>query len=292
MVEGAGGAGGLHRAPPGLVVAVPGDGLGQALVEVVGGGPAELADPAGVQRVAPVVAWPVGHELDHVLAGAERGQDAAGQLQVGDLVAAADVVDGAGLAAPQHQVDGAAVVEHVQPVADVAAAAVQRHLVAVHQVGDEQRDDLLGELVGPVVVGAAGHHHVQLVGGGVGQGDQGAAGLAGRVRRGRLQPVVLGEGALADGAVLLVGADLEEAPDPGGAGRLGQGGHPDGVGPHRLQRLHDRAVDVGLGGEVDHHVVAGDGLGDLVGVADVALEEPVPGVALQVGDAGPWSRRR
>ncbi len=42
----------------------------------------------------------------------------------------------------------------VQPVAHVRAVAVQRHLLAVHQVGDEQRDDLLGELVGAVVVRA------------------------------------------------------------------------------------------------------------------------------------------
>src|SRR4029450_2643366 len=123
------------------------DGLGQALVEVVGRGPAELADPGGVQRVAPVVARPVGPELDHLLAGPEGGQDAPGQLQVGDLVAGPDVVDGAGLAAPQHQDDGAAVVEHVQPIADVAAAAVQRHLVAVEQVGDDTGQHRLGEPV-------------------------------------------------------------------------------------------------------------------------------------------------
>src|SRR4029450_1305911 len=106
----------------------PGDRLGQALVEVVGGRPAELADPGRVQRVAPVGGGAGGGELEPGPAGPEGGEDAPGQLQVGDLVAAADVVDGPGLAAPQDQVDGAAVVEHVQPVADVAAGAVQGDL--------------------------------------------------------------------------------------------------------------------------------------------------------------------
>jgi hypothetical protein len=67
----------------------------------------------------------------------------------------------------QHQVDPAAVVVDVQPVADVQPLAVERHLQAVHQVRDEQRDDLLGELVGPVVVRAAGDADLHAEGAGV-----------------------------------------------------------------------------------------------------------------------------
>jgi hypothetical protein len=48
------------------------------------------------------------------------------------------------------------VVLDVEPVALVAAVAVEGDLLVVEQVGDEQRDHLLGELVGAVVVGAAG----------------------------------------------------------------------------------------------------------------------------------------
>jgi hypothetical protein len=59
------------------------------------------------------------------------------------------VVDLAGAALLQAQLDAGAVVGDVQPVADVAAVAVERDLLAVEQVGDEQRDDLLRELVGP-----------------------------------------------------------------------------------------------------------------------------------------------
>ena len=74
----------------------------------------------------------------------------------GDLVAGADVVDLADRALAQHQVDAGAVVLDVAPVADVQAVAVERDLLAVEQVGDEQRDDLLGELVGAEVVRRAG----------------------------------------------------------------------------------------------------------------------------------------
>src|SRR6266702_3913807 len=285
-LEGAGRPGWFQRPPPGLVLAVPADGRGQAGVEAARGRPAQLPDLGRVHRVAPVMPWPVADVLDHLLASAEGGQEMAGQLEVADLVAGADVVDLPAAATTQHQVDGAAVVKHIEPVADVAAAAIQRHLVPVNQVGHKQRDDLLGELIGPVVVGAAGHHHVQLKGGGIRQRHQRAACLARRVRRRRLQPVMLAERPVNDGAVLLVGADLQEAAHASMPCRLGQRRDPERVGPHRLQRRHDRAVHVRLGGEVHHHVVAGQDLGEQARITDVALQEPVVGFCLQVGDAG------
>ena len=70
------------------------------------------------------------------------------------------------------ELDAPAVVVDVQPVADVPAVAVERHLLAVDQVGDEQRDDLLRVLVRAVVVGAAGDPDVQSVGAVVGPAEQ------------------------------------------------------------------------------------------------------------------------
>jgi len=64
------------------------------------------------------------------------------------------------------------VVVDEQPVADVGAGAVERDRLAVEQVGDEQRDDLLGEVVGPVVVAAPGDRDVQAVGLRVRPGEQ------------------------------------------------------------------------------------------------------------------------
>ena len=69
------------------------------------------------------------------------------------------------------------VVVHVDPVAHVATVAVERHLLAIEQVGGEQRDDLLGELVGAEVVAAPSDHHGEAVGGDVAERDEVAAGL-------------------------------------------------------------------------------------------------------------------
>src|SRR5690606_41828598 len=82
----------------------------------------------------------VGHVFHHVPVGTDSLQQQAGQLLVAQLGPAADVVDLAGAAAVEHQLDSPAVVVDMQPVAHVAAVAVQRHRLAVEQVGHEQRD--------------------------------------------------------------------------------------------------------------------------------------------------------
>ena len=57
-----------------------------------------------------------------------------------------------------------AVVIDVQPVAHVQAVAIQRHFRSVDEVGHEQWDDLLRELVRAIVVGAIRDHVRQTVG--------------------------------------------------------------------------------------------------------------------------------
>ena len=97
---GAPGLGGLlGRAPPGLVVAVPGYGLGEAGGEVgVRGLPAELAaELGGVDGVAAVVDGAVAHPVEVVLRAAEGLEDFAqdgqvvGVARVGQLVEHGDV---------------------------------------------------------------------------------------------------------------------------------------------------------------------------------------------------------
>ena len=102
----------------------------------------------------------------------------------------------------------------VQPVAHVEPVAVERHLPPVEQVRDEQRDDLLRELVRPVVVRAAGDAHRQAVGAVVGPGQQVRRRLRRRVRRVRLQRVRLRPRAPLDRAVHLVGGHVHEPRRP------------------------------------------------------------------------------
>ena len=114
-----------------------------------------------------------------------------------------------------------------------------------------------------------------------------AAGLGGRVGRARPQGVVLARGvARLDVAVDLVGRDVDEAAaavaDP-----LEQEVRAEDVGLDEVAGLHDRAVDVRLGGEVDDRVAALGRARDRIGVADRAVHEAV---ALVVGDVGQVGR--
>ena len=43
-------------------------------------------------------------------------------------------------------------VGHVEPVTHILASAVDRYLLAEETLADDERDELLGELVGSVVV--------------------------------------------------------------------------------------------------------------------------------------------
>ena len=78
------------------------------------------------------------------------------EVDVLPLVEAADVVCVGDLSLMEDEVDGTCVVFHKQPVADVLALSVYGQRLAVADVVDEEGDQLLGELVGTVVVGAVG----------------------------------------------------------------------------------------------------------------------------------------
>ena len=153
----------------------------------------------------------------------------------------------------------------------------------------EVRDQLLGELVGAVVVGAVGDRDGQPVG--LGVGPHGVVGP--RLRRvvGRAGPVggVLVEdlvGIERQVPVDLAGRDVVEPPDVRLAGRLQHGLGPEHVGAEEQTGVEHRQGVVRLGGEMDDRV---DPLAPqrLLGggrVADVALDEDDP--VLDVGQAG------
>ena len=110
-----------------------------------------------VESIPTVVSQPVGHGLNQGVRLARERQDSASQLNVGYLVSPSDVVDLPVDAAVDDKVDGAAVVLHVEPIAHVQAVAVQRQGPVLQGVRDEQRNHLLGELVGAVVVRGTRH---------------------------------------------------------------------------------------------------------------------------------------
>ena len=107
------------------------------------------------------MAQTVGNVLDQILADAvvlqavvQLRDDGLDDEDVGALVMAAHIVDLADLAAVADHIDGLAVILNVQPVTDLHTVTVDRQLLVVLDVVDHQGDQLLGELIGAVVVGA------------------------------------------------------------------------------------------------------------------------------------------
>ena len=267
----------LGRAPPGLVVAVPGYGLGQAGGKVgVLRLPAEpAAELGGVDRVAAVVARAVAHPVEVVLRAAEGLQDLSEHRDVVQLAVGPDQVGLADAAAGEDGPNGAGVVLGVDPVADVAPVAVELGADAVDEVRDLARDELLHVLVGPVVVGAVGDGGPHAEGAEPGADEQVRGGLGGAVRRARAVRGLLGEaGRVVERqvAVDLVGRHVVVA-DAEFATRLEQAVGALHVGAQEGLRVGDGVVVVGLGGVVDHGVRPRDQAVDERGVADVAHDE-------------------
>ena len=177
----------------------------------------------------------------------------------------------------------AAVIEHVQPVADVAAVTVERHREVVDQVGDEQREDLFGKLVRPVVVRGARDNHRNVVSRPVAVGETIGARLAGRVGIARAQFVGLDARSLSHAAVDLVGGNLHEARERGIAPcRFEQHERAFDVGLDEVARRHDRSIDVRLGGKMDDVIRGFDQRAGRRSIENVAMHERVPRVVHHV----------
>ena len=156
----------LDIGDPLVVGEIPGDGLGDAGFEGFQRTPAELAlDLAGIDGVALVMAGTIGDVVFQlgILAAAgagallvEQGAERVYDFEVGLFVAAADAVGFAWRAALIDEAQGARVIVHIEPVADVVALAVDRQRLAGAGVEDHHRDQLFRELVGAVVVRAVG----------------------------------------------------------------------------------------------------------------------------------------
>ena len=223
----------------------------------------------------------------------ELGDDGLHNEDVGPLVVATHVVDLANFSTLADHVNGLAVVFYVQPVPDLHTVAVDGELLVVLHIVDHQGDQLLRELVGAVVVGAAGdvdghavgvvERHDEHIRAGLG-GGIGAVGAEGRGFH--------KESFRTQSTIDLVGGHLEVllARFPS----LGLGVVPGLLGP--LQEVHG-AHDVGLDedfrvGNGPVHVALSREVYDIVKVilleqgryqflvADVALDEDVARVAL------------
>ena len=174
------------------VVAVPGHGVGQAIVEPDLGRPAEPPQPVRGDPVPEVVARPVGDERDQVVGDADERHDPLRELLVLDLGTAADVVEHAGLTPVEHRQRRSRPVADVQELASLHAVRVHGHRQPLERADRERRDHAL-DLPRTVGVRAAHDRHVDAVRRAVRGTEQVGGGLARRVRGARRERRVLGE---------------------------------------------------------------------------------------------------
>ena len=111
----------------------------------------------------------VGDEV-HILAFLSAQQAIYGvdkhldDVDVLPLIEATDIISACYLTFVENKVDGTGMIDDIEPVAHVLALAIDGQRLAVTDVVDEQRYQLLGELIGAVVVRAVGDDNGHAIG--------------------------------------------------------------------------------------------------------------------------------
>jgi hypothetical protein len=289
--------------PPGAIVEEPAHGVAQAGLERMARLPAELApDLGGIDRIARVVARPVGNEFDEPFVRpvralrqhlVEQRADRAHHLDVSALAVAADIVGLARSALREHRSQSLGVVLHMQPVAHVFPFAVDRQPFSSERAEDHQRDQLLGKMKRAVVVRAVGGERWQAMRVVPGAYEMVRCGLARGIGRvGRIGCRLAEFAGGPERSEHLVGRDVLEAKAdlrlgieraPVGECCLEQDVGSADIGRDEGRGAVDRAVDVALGGEVQHGIGPdfGEDRVDHGAVADVGLV-----VAMAVAGSG------
>ncbi len=94
----------------------------------------------------------------------QHGADTAHDIDIGALIPAPYIVGLSNASTLDNGVECAGVVFDKQPVTNVVALAVNRQADPIKRIENGQRDELFGEMVRPIIVGAVGHHHRQPIG--------------------------------------------------------------------------------------------------------------------------------
>src|SRR5262249_47287831 len=138
----------------------------KALLERMFRRPAEFAVELGkVDGIAKIMSRTIGHERDQLAMrrpcralpeAIHDLADRANDVNVAAFCTAADVVALAKTTLLEHSYQSLCVVVDIKPIADVEASSINRHLFAGEPLDDGQRDQLLGELIGAIVVRAVG----------------------------------------------------------------------------------------------------------------------------------------
>ena len=210
------------------------------------------------------------------------------QFEVGNLVAAADDIGFTGATLLQSQPESPAVVAHMQPIANLAAIAVDGQGLLLEAIQDHEGDELFRKLRGTVIVRAIDGDKGNFVGVKIGAGKVIAGRLGGGVRTVGGEARRFGKRRVLrrQGAEDFVGGDMNETKSrfllrsealPMVKRGFQQTQGAEHVGLNKNLGRVDRAIDMAFGRKVDH---ARDPMflqqgGDRGGVADVALRKGV-----------------
>ncbi len=219
----------------------------------------------------------------------EEGANAAHHVNIAALVPTADIVFFSNAAALNDDIECARVVLDVEPVADVRPGSINRQRFLVDGVENDQRDQLFGKVIRPVIVRTVRNESRKIVGARPGRNQVIGCSLRRRIGRTRVVRRRLDEQAFsAERSVDLIGRDVQEAEslalgrrqrEPIGPRRLQHREGPDDVGLNERVAARYRAVDVAFGRQMDDMVrrEACERLGDRAPVANVDFGELVVG---------------
>ena len=249
-----------------------------------------------VDRVPHIVPLPVRHERDEALGLAQLLADELHDVDVLHLVVSAHVIHFPHPSLVDDEVDRLAVVLHIQPVAHILPRSVYGQRLVRKRVRDRERDELLGEMIGPVVVGTARNGHGKSIRSVICEHQKIRPRLGGGIGAGRMQRRLLRKEEVGSVerqiAVHLVRRDLMIAPDAVLAAGIHQNGRADDVGLKEDTRVLDGAVDMALRREVDDDVglLLLEEFTDRLAVADVRLHEAEVGVVHHAPERGQIAR--
>lgn len=144
--------------PPFTVLKIPLDGLLDTVSKFCSGKPAKLAvDLGGIDSITHIVTCAVLYVGNKVLALAKLLENDLNDVDILHFVVTADVIYLADRTLVNDKIDRAAVILYVEPVANVNTFTVNRERLVVKRVCDHKGDELFGEVVGSIVVRAAGN---------------------------------------------------------------------------------------------------------------------------------------
>ena len=284
------------------MIEVPLHGFAHAGLERFCRSPAEFAFClAGIDRIATIMTGAVGDKRNELAVRTfprrefiQQSAQRVNHIDVGFFIPATDVVGLAGTTGFEHTPQGAAMIANVQPVTNLTAIAINRQRFACERIGNDQRDELLGELQRSVIIRAIARYNGQAVGVMPGTHQMVGRGFRCRVRTVRRVGRGFGKRCIVrtQTAEHLVSGYVQKAKC--GTPRISQASQ---IGTRRLQQAEgavdistneiagavNRAIDMTFSGEMNDGAwpVLVEQRADECAVADIALHEDMPRVAGQ-----------